>query len=82
MGAIAGIYQKGQLAPQNPHEAILWYEFASNAVASIRRGRAASTNFASVLGDIYYNGSGVDQDKVQAYEWYTIACADAITAED
>ncbi len=77
MGAIAGIYQKGQLAPQNPHEAILWYEFASNAVASIRRGRAASTNFAGVLGDIYYNGSGVDPDKVQAYEWYAIACADA-----
>lgn len=77
MGAIAGIYQQGQLAPQNSREAILWYEFASNAVASIHKNRAASTNFAGVLGDIYYKGSGVDQDKVQAYQWYAIACADA-----
>ena len=77
MGAIAAIYQRGQLAPQNPREAILWYELASRAVASGKKGRVASANFADVLGDIYYNGTGVDQDKVQAFEWYAIACTDA-----
>jgi len=77
MGGIAEIYQQGRLTPQNPHEAILWYELASEAVAlSKDKELSVSTNFAGELGDIYYRGIGVDQDKVQAYEWYIIACSE------
>ena len=78
MGAIAGIYQQGQLAPQNSREAILWYEFASNAAASINKGRTASTNFAGALVTSMHKGSGVEQDKVQAYQvHFQFACVDA-----
>jgi len=78
MGAIAGIYHEGRLTTQNEREAILWYELAAKASASLSKDRTASANFAGSLGDIYYNGTGVDPDKVQAYEWYAIACADIV----
>ena len=76
MGAIAGIYHEGRLTAQNEREAILWYELAAKAAASMSKDRTASANFAASLGDIYSNGTGVEPDKVQAYEWYAIACAD------
>jgi TPR repeat protein len=77
MGAIASIYQEGRLTAQNPQEAVLWYRMAAKAVAPLNRRRTESSNFAALLGDIYYKGDGVEQDKVQAYEWYDIACDDA-----
>jgi len=77
MGGIADIYQQGRLTPQNPREAVLWYELASEVVAlSKDKNLSVSVNFAGALGDIYYRGIGVDQDKVHAYEWYVIACSE------
>jgi len=77
MGGIADIYQHGRLTPQNPREAVLWYELATEAVAlSKDKKLSVSVNFAGALGDIYYRGIGVDQDKVHAYEWYVIACSE------
>jgi TPR repeat protein len=77
MGAIARIYQEGRLTAQDQREAVVWYEMAAKAVASGDKRRMASANFAAVLGAMYYNGDGIDQDKIQAYEWYDIACVEA-----
>lgn len=77
MGAIAAIYEEGRLTTQNQHESIVWYELAAESAASVKRRRTALSNFAAMLGDVYYHGTGGEPDKVQAYEWYIIACTEA-----
>lgn len=77
MGAIAAIYEEGRLTGQNSSEAMVWYELAAKSAASAKKGRTGLSDFAVMLGDLYYNGAGVEHDKIQAYEWYIIGCADA-----
>lgn len=61
---LAVMYEKGEGAPQDYHEAARWYL------------RAAAHGFGPGqhnLGNLYYNGTGVPQDYPEALKWFRLA---------
>jgi hypothetical protein len=61
---LAKAYQNGKGVPENPEEALKWFQKAAE------QGHMDAQN---AVGDAYRNGWGVPQDNAQALKWYRMA---------